>query len=93
MLEPTGLWNEEIETAIKPEYLAIAAFLCRHLGVRKPDDDIHRLTFAIVGLPVSLVISTDLVQVIRPQLLEKRCVAIDLFMQRMVDYAVAMVED
>ena len=91
MLEPTGLWNEEIETAIKPEHLAIAAFLCRHLGVRKPDDDIHRLTFAIVGLPVSLVISTDLVQVIRPQLL-KNDTAIDLFMQRMVDYAVAMVE-
>ncbi|WP_339941379.1 TetR/AcrR family transcriptional regulator [Undibacterium luofuense] len=91
MLEPTGLWNEEIETSIKPAHLAFAAFLCRHLGLKKPDDDIHRLTFAIVGLPVSLMISSDLVQVIRPQLF-KSDAAIDLFMQRMVGYAVAMVE-
>jgi hypothetical protein len=36
MLEPTGIWQREIETNIMPEHLALVAVLCRHLGSKSP---------------------------------------------------------
>src|SRR3990167_782229 len=33
MLEPTGIWQEEVECNIKPSHHALASALCRHLGV------------------------------------------------------------
>ena len=69
MLEPTGVWQEEIDCNIKPAHGALVAVLCRHLGLAKADDDIHRLAFSISGLGVMLHIGSDVITAIRPQLL------------------------
>jgi AcrR family transcriptional regulator len=89
MLEPTGLWREEIDVMIQPAHLALTQFLCRHLGVKKADDDMHRLAFAIAGLACSLMVSGDVIQHVRPNLINQHK-AIDTYAQRMVEYALAM---
>ena len=90
MLEPTGLWAEEVDNGIKPAHAALVAVLCRHLALAKADDAVHRLAFSITGLALQLFICRDIVQVIRPQLLEKPQ-AVDQWGACLVGYAQAMV--
>ncbi len=90
MLEPTGLWAEEIDNGIKPEHAALVAVICRHLGIAKADDDVHRLAFSIAGLAVQMFVCRDVVEAIRPQLLAKSS-AVDKWAGHLVNYAEAMV--
>ncbi|MES2039467.1 MAG: CerR family C-terminal domain-containing protein [Pseudomonadota bacterium] len=92
MLEPTGLWMEEIDTVIKPSHQGFVRLLCRYLGIAKADDDVHRLAISITGLAISLLISGDVIQATRPALIAKPK-AIDAYASRLVDYAIAMCED
>jgi TetR/AcrR family transcriptional regulator, regulator of cefoperazone and chloramphenicol sensitivity len=89
MLEPTGVWREEIDHVIKPTHMGLVRLLCRHLGVAEDDDDVHRLAFSIVGLAIALMISTDPIQALRPSLTADAA-AIDTYSERMADYAMAM---
>ena len=90
MLEPTGQWQEEIDTNIRPTHQALVAALCRHLRLAHPDDDIHRLAFSIVGLGGLLHVGHDVITAIRPQLLAAPD-ALDTYCERLTDYACAMV--
>ena len=90
MLEPTGLWTDEICEGAKPAHAALLALLGRHLGVARADDDLHRLAFSIAGLALQLLITRDVVQAIRPRLLGKPA-AIDTWAADLVAYAEAMV--
>ena len=90
MLEPTGQWAEEVERDIKGPHLALVAILCRHLGVRA-DDDIHRLALGITGLAMQLFVMRDCVDLIRPSLL-RGAASIDRWAERLVGYALAMVD-
>ena len=89
MLEPTGVWAEEIDNGIKPAHAALVALLCRHLGVKQADDGLHRLAFSITGLAIQLFVTRDIVQAIRPRLLDPE--GIDAWCDQMVNYAEAMV--
>ncbi|MBC7379085.1 MAG: DUF1956 domain-containing protein [Burkholderiaceae bacterium] len=89
MLEPTGVWAEEIDNGIKPAHAALVARLGRHLGLNKADDSLHRLAFSITGLAVQLFVTRDIVQAIRPRLLDPQ--GIDAWCDQMVNYAEAMV--
>jgi TetR/AcrR family transcriptional regulator, regulator of cefoperazone and chloramphenicol sensitivity len=91
MVEPTGLWADEIENEIKPEYQAMLTWLCRHLGLRKPDDDAQRLAFALVGAAVYWFVGREIVQGIAPQLIHTPR-AIDALAERLADYGSAMVQ-
>lgn len=91
MLEPTGVWQNEVECNIKPAHLALATALCRHLGMAQPDDEIHRLVLAISGLGVMLHIGADVIVAIRPQLLATPA-ALDHYTDRLVTYAMDLVE-
>lgn len=89
MLEPTGVWAEEIDNGIQPAHAALVGLLCRHLGVKQADDDLHRLAFSITGLAIQLFVTRDIVQAIRPRLLDPE--GIDAWCDQMVNYAEAMV--
>jgi TetR/AcrR family transcriptional regulator, regulator of cefoperazone and chloramphenicol sensitivity len=91
MLEPTGLWAEEIDNGIRPAQVALAQVLCRYLDLKQPDDDVHRLAFSIVGLAIHLFVGRDIVQALQPQLLATFN-AIDTYTERLVGYALAMVD-
>jgi AcrR family transcriptional regulator len=91
MLEPTGLWHEEIDNDIKPAHAGLVLVLGRHLGISNlDDDDLCRLSFGVVGLAIHMMVGRDVIDKIRPQLLDNDA-AIDTWMERLVDYAEAMV--
>lgn len=90
MVEPTGIWAEEIDNNIKPSHAALVTVLTRHMGLARADDDIHRLAFSIVGLALQIFISRDVIDAIRPKLVATP-VAIDKWAVLLVDYAEAMV--
>lgn len=91
MLEPTGLWAEEIENDIKPTHAALVAALCQHLGAIEADDDIHRLGFTLLGLGITPHVAGDALAAIRPALLATP-EAIEVYSDRLVSYGMAMVE-
>ena len=57
----------------------------------RADDDVHRLAFSITGLAMQLFVTHDFVTVIKPSLLRGDA-AIDRWADRLVGYALAMVE-
>ena len=91
MLEPTGLWDAEIDDNIRPAHMATVRVLCRHLGVTQPDDHVHRLAFSIVGIAMVLHVGADVIGAISPQLIATPR-AIDTYTEHLVATALAMVE-
>lgn len=89
MLEPTGIWHEEVNSNIKPAHNALVAALCRHLNIAQPDDDIHRLALSIAGLGVMLQICSDVTAAVRPALIASHA-ALDLYCDKLVSYAMAL---
>jgi AcrR family transcriptional regulator len=91
MLEPTGIWQREIETNIKPEHMALVGVLCRHLGLSQPNDSVHRLGYAIAAMCVQMLIARDVVAHITPHMMASP-EAIDAWARHLVVYAEALVE-
>ena len=91
MVEPTGMWDEEIDQGIRPHHQALASVLCRHYGVKKRDDDITRLVISIVALGVHLYVGRDLNMKLHPKVVTGDK-ALDVMRQRLVMYARAMID-
>jgi AcrR family transcriptional regulator len=90
MLEPTGLWEQEIQNNIMPEHLAMVGVLSRHLGLEQPTDAAHRLAYAIVGMALQIMIGRDVVNAITPHMLESTD-TIAHWVDHLVGYAEALV--
>ncbi len=95
MLEPTGLWDEELMHGIEPMHKALRAVLCRHFGVADsddtPDDELARLAVCICGLAVHLHVGHDVIDAVAPQL-NAAPDAIDRWAERLQMYALAMID-
>jgi AcrR family transcriptional regulator len=91
MLEPTGLWEEEIDNGIKPMYAALVTLLCREFGLKRADDEVQRLAVSISGLGVHLFVSRDVIEALAPQL-SATPEAVDLWADRLLMYAEAMID-
>jgi TetR/AcrR family transcriptional regulator, regulator of cefoperazone and chloramphenicol sensitivity len=91
MLEPTGLWEEEVTHGIKPMHDALLAVLCRHFGAEQPDDELQSLAVCIAGLGVHMHVGHDVINQLSPQL-NRGADALDRWSGRLVMYALAMVE-
>jgi AcrR family transcriptional regulator len=91
MLEPTGLWEEEIAHGIKPMHDALLAVLCRHFGLDQPDEELQRLAICIAGLGVHMHVGHDVIQQLAPQLNDGSD-ALDRWSERLVMYALAMID-
>ena len=77
MIEPTGLWEEEIAAGIRPMHDALVQALCRHFDVTQADEDLHRLAVCITGLGVHLHVGRDVIDAVAPTL-SGRVDALDL---------------
>ena len=91
MLEPTGVWQSTVEAEIGPMHAALVEALSSHLGLRRADDDVHRLAVCVTALGVHQHVACDVVQALAPQLTADEA-AIDTLLERLVVYASAMVE-
>jgi AcrR family transcriptional regulator len=90
MLEPTGLWAEEIDQGIRPMHEALLQVLCRHLGVAQPDDELQRLAVCVSALGVHLHVGRDVTDALAPAL-NASPEALDRWLDTLVMYAEAMV--
>ena len=91
MMEPTGLWAQELEHGIRPAHLALVATLRRHLRLAKADDELHRLAFAITSLALHMFLCRDVIDAIRPRLIGSPP-AINQTARRLADFAQSMVD-
>lgn len=91
MLEPTGLWRQEIDSGIRPAHHALRLALGRHLQRDPSCDNVARLAFSLAGLAMHMMVSREVIDVLAPQLMQDEA-AIDVWMARLVDYAEALVE-
>lgn len=90
MLEPTGLWREEIEQHIRPLHEALVQVLCRHLGAPHTDDEIERLALCVAALGMHLYVGRDITDALAPALVDAPG-ALDRWLDALVMYAEAMV--
>ncbi|MDQ7968255.1 MAG: CerR family C-terminal domain-containing protein [Oxalicibacterium faecigallinarum] len=90
VLEPTGMWQEEIDRQIKPSHAALVQLLLKHVQVEQEDDEIHRLAFSIAGLAMQVYINDDILRAIRPSLIA-RDDELERWTTQLTGYAEAMV--
>ncbi|WP_119964290.1 TetR/AcrR family transcriptional regulator [Simplicispira lacusdiani] len=90
LLEPTHVWPEVIERECRAPHLALARLLCRHLGVRRMDAEVHGLAFSIASLVMQMWTQRDTLEAVAPQLAHPA--AIDAWTRRLTGYALAMVQ-
>ena len=90
MLEPTGMWQAEIENSIKPTHEALVQLLARHIGVAI-DLELHRLGHSLAAMAIYLHVGRDVIQALQPELNTAEG-AHDLWVERLADFGVAMVE-
>ncbi|MEY2890910.1 MAG: hypothetical protein RJA98_818 [Pseudomonadota bacterium] len=91
MLEPTGVWQEHVDTAIRPMHDLLLQHLCRHFGLSAPDAAVQRLAVSIAGLGVHLHVSRQVTDVLAPGL-NAAPDAIDGWREALPMYALAMVQ-
>ena len=92
MLEPTGLWQEHIQTQIAPMHRGLLEVLGRALELAEADDDLHRLAFSITALGIQMFVGADITLALRPALADSAA-AIDTTHHRLTDFALAMVDN
>jgi TetR/AcrR family transcriptional regulator, regulator of cefoperazone and chloramphenicol sensitivity len=90
MLEPTGLWEEELRTSIAPMHHALVAVLQQALGLAAPDADLQRLAVLLSAPGVHLHVGREVTDHVAPGL-HDGADALDLWCDRMVRYGRAMV--
>lgn len=90
MLEPTGLWEEEIMMDIKPTHEALLQVLSRRLG-SPVDPELQRLAICLTGLGVHLHVGHDIIDHLAPEL-NAGPRAIDQWIDCLVRQGVAMVD-
>ncbi len=91
MLESSSQWAEELKKDIHQPHAAIAAVLCRHFGLARADDDLHRLVFSITNLAAMLFVNQEIIQTIRPSLL-KTTSAVQSWTPRLIEEAMALID-
>ncbi|MCG2583676.1 CerR family C-terminal domain-containing protein [Massilia sp. TS11] len=90
MLEPTGLWLEEIDTSVRPAHAALAQLIARELGLDAPDDGVARLAFCLDSLVVYPLMAQDVVEALRPSLIADAA-AIEAWAARAAEYGLALI--
>ena len=91
MVEPTGLFDPSEACGIRPIHEALVQVLCRHLGLRRPDDDLARLAVCLAGLGVHMHVGRDITDQLAPRL-NQGPRALKLWADRLVMFGLAMVQ-
>jgi len=89
-IEPSGLLGDTWIKEIHLTHDLVVGSLVRELRIAAPDKEVHRLAFALMGLPLILDHGRPLVNLIAPELLtEPNWVEVTL--ERLMDYARALI--
>lgn len=89
--EPSGVLGDALAQAIRPNHDKLEAILCRELGLKKPDVEVHRLAFSLVGMAMIYAHGgSSVVESFAPQLLNGKH-ARGVMLERLVAYASALI--
>lgn len=89
-IEPTPMMQDVIATSVLPHFRGLVALLARYCGAPGPDDELHRLAFAISALVNDYALSRHWMQALAPGLLAGPD-AMDRAVTELRDYACALV--
>ncbi len=90
MLEPTGQWERALDQDVRQPHDALVRLLCRHMGIATADLAVHRLALTLSSMAFQLWGHRDDIDALKPELLAT-AEAVELWADRMVDYALAMI--
>jgi AcrR family transcriptional regulator len=89
--EPSGVLGDAMVQAFRPNHDKIQVLLCREFNLSKPDAEVDRLTFAVIGLATVYFHNRTAVENFAAHLLEGQK-ARETMAERLVGYAVALIE-
>lgn len=90
--QPSGVLGDVLAQAFRPNHDKIQAVLCREFGLKKPDAEVDRLTFSLVGLAsIYFHGGRAVVEALAPHLIGGKH-AREAMVERLVGYAVALIE-
>ncbi len=90
-LEPSAIFREVVAQSIVPKHNALAALIAAHCSMKKPDPDIHQLTFAMFAMATDYCMSREFINMLAPQLLAQKR-AREHIVDRLVGYCMALLE-
>ena len=89
--EPSGVLGETMVQAFRPNQEKMQALLCREFGLQQTDEEVERLTIAVIGLATIYFHNRTDFEKCVPHLINGQQ-ARQTMTARLVDYALAMVE-
>lgn len=88
--EPSGVLGDAMVQAYRPNHEKMQALLCRELGLKKVDDEVDRLTLALVGLATVYFHNRKVVDTFALHLVTGQK-AQELMAERLTRYAIALI--
>ena len=89
--DPSGVLGDAMLQAFRPNHEKLQALLCREFGVKKPDAEIDRLTFALSGMATVYFHNRIAVEHFAPRLIAPGKAG-QAMAERLAGYALALVE-
>ena len=89
--EPSGVLGDAMVQAFRPNHEKLQALLCREFHLKKPDVEVDRLTFGVLGLAIVYFHNRTAIDNFAPHLIGGQK-ARESMAERLVGYAVALVE-
>jgi AcrR family transcriptional regulator len=90
MLEPTPVFAAAAAQHLAPMHERIARLVARHIGLAGPDEDVHRLVFALIAMAHDYCMSRQFMQAVAPSLLDGSD-ALSRARERLVEWGTALV--
>lgn len=88
--EPSGVLGDVMLQAIRPNHDKMQSLLCREFGLKKPDSEVDRLTFALLGLAMVYFHNRTALEYFAPHLMGGQK-SRDMMVERLVGYADALI--
>lgn len=88
-LEPSPIFRDVVTQSILPKHNALATLIASQCGLKKPDTDIHQLTFAIFAMACDYCMSREFINMLAPHLLAQPR-ARERLLERLYGYVVAL---
>ena len=90
--EPSGVLGDVLAQAFRPNHQKMQDLLCREFGLKKPDAEVDRLTFCLVGMAsVYFHGGSAAVEELAPRLVKGKAARVEM-VDRLVGYGLALIE-
>ncbi|HUX89463.1 MAG TPA: CerR family C-terminal domain-containing protein [Gallionellaceae bacterium] len=89
--EPSGVLGDAMVQAFRPNHEKMQALLCREFGLKKPDAEVDRLTFAVLGLATFYFHNRTALDYFAAHLIDGQK-SRETMVERLVGYAGAMID-